>query len=646
MTYYAKSLTNYERRLTRVVNIGEVPIGGSFPIRVQSMTTIDTMDTKGSVDQCIRMIESGCDYVRITAPSIKEAKNLAEIKNSLRAKGFKTPLIADIHFTPNAAELAARIVEKVRINPGNYADKKKFSVIDYTESTYQAELDRIRAKFSPLVSICKEYGTAMRIGTNHGSLSDRILSRYGDTPLGMVESALEFIRICEDLNYFDLVLSMKSSNPQVMVQAYRLLVAKLKDEGLQSYPLHLGVTEAGEAEDGRIKSAVGIGTLLEDGLGDTVRVSLTEAPEAEAPVAKILIDQLIERKSPIDLLPVIDSPIDPYRYTRRETFEVVNFGAQNVPRVIANFSNKKTIDIKSLKSVGHFYLSELDKWGMNDLGCDYVYTGDHVLDFMLPNGLKQIVNYDLFQTLSKKDHIYPLLFENQLINLKEVENHFSFIQINADKIEDKIIDQLKGLTQSIIILESFASNVFHSSRNVMIKFMKAGIQLPVVFKYHFGDFSEEAFRINLATNYGGLFIDGLGDGMLMSADDLDTKLINETVFGTLQAARTRITKTEYISCPSCGRTLFDLQETTAMIRKKTDHLKGIKIGIMGCIVNGPGEMADADYGYVGSGKGKITLYKGQEVIKKAVPTANALDELIKLIKDNGEWVDPELTNNI
>ena len=646
MTYYAKSLTNYQRRLTRVVNIGEVPIGGSFPIRVQSMTTIDTMDTKGSVDQCIRMIESGCDYVRITAPSIKEAKNLAEIKNSLRAKGFKTPLIADIHFTPNAAELAARIVEKVRINPGNYADKKKFSVIDYTESTYQAELDRIRAKFSPLVSICKEYGTAMRIGTNHGSLSDRILSRYGDTPLGMVESALEFIRICEDLNYFDLVLSMKSSNPQVMVQAYRLLVAKLKDEGLQSYPFHLGVTEAGEAEDGRIKSAVGIGTLLEDGLGDTVRVSLTEAPEAEAPVAKILIDQLIERKSPIDLLPVIDSPIDPYRYTRRETFEVVNFGAQNVPRVIANFSNKKTIDIKSLKSVGHFYLSELDKWGMNDLGCDYVYTGDHVLDFMLPNGLKQIVNYDLFQTLSKKDHIYPLLFENQLINLKEVENHFSFIQINADKIEDKIIDQLKGLTQSIIILESFASNVFHSSRNVMIKFMKAGIQLPVVFKYHFGDFSEEAFRINLATNYGGLFIDGLGDGMLMSADDLDTKLINETVFGTLQAARTRITKTEYISCPSCGRTLFDLQETTAMIRKKTDHLKGIKIGIMGCIVNGPGEMADADYGYVGSGKGKITLYKGQEVIKKAVPTANALDELIKLIKDNGEWVDPELTNNI
>ena len=646
MTYYAKSLTRYERRLTRVVNIGEVPIGGSFPIRVQSMTTIDTMDTKGSVDQCIRMIESGCDYVRITTPSIKEAKNLTEIKRSLREKGFQTPLIADIHFTPNAAELAARIVEKVRINPGNYADKKKFVTIDYTENTYQAELDRIRTKFSPLVSICKEYGTAMRIGTNHGSLSDRILSRYGDTPLGMVESALEFIRICEDLNYFDLVLSMKSSNPQVMVQAYRLLVAKLKGEGLQSYPLHLGVTEAGEAEDGRIKSSVGIGTLLEDGLGDTIRVSLTEAPEAEAPVAKILIDQLIKRKNPIDLLPVIDSPIDPYRYTRRETYEVINFGSQNVPRVISDFSKKKNIDIKSLKSVGHFYLTELDKWGMNDLGCDYIYTGDHLLDFMLPNGLKQIVNYDLFKNLSERDHIYPLLIENQLINLTEVENYFSFILINADTIEDKVIHQLKGLTQSIIILESCASNVFHSSRNAMIKLMKAGIQSPIVFKYHFVGYSEETFRINLATNFGGLFIDGLGDGMLMSADNLDTELINKTVFGTLQAARTRMTKTEYISCPSCGRTLFDLQETTAMIRKKTDHLKGIKIGIMGCIVNGPGEMADADYGYVGSGKEKITLYKGQEVIKKAVPAENALDELIKLIKDNGEWVEPELINNI
>ena len=646
MTYYTKSLTNYERRLTRVVNIGEVPMGGSFPIRVQSMTTIDTMDTRGSVDQCIKIIESGCDYVRITAPSIKQAKNLVNIKQSLREKGFYTPLIADIHFTPNAAELAARIVEKVRINPGNFADKKKFDSIAYTEGTYQAELDRIRAKFSPLVSICKEYGTAMRIGTNHGSLSDRILSRYGDTPLGMVESALEFIRICEDLNYFDLVLSMKSSNPQVMVQAYRLLAVKLEEEGLQPYPFHLGVTEAGEAEDGRIKSAVGIGTLLEDGLGDTVRVSLTEAPEVEAPVAKILIDQLIERKNPIDLSPIAHSPIDPYCYYRRKTLEVLNFGRQNVPRVIADFSENKNIDSKKLKSVGHFYLTELDKWGMNDFGCDYIYTGDIILDFMLPNGLQQIVNFDLFKNLNQRDHIYPLLIEDQLIDLREVKDYFSFVLINADTIKDEVINQLRDLTQSIIILESRVSNVFHSLRNAMIKFIEAGIELPVVFKYHFADFSEETFRINLATNFGGLFIDGLGDGMLMSADGLSFKLINETIFGILQATRTRVTKTEYISCPSCGRTLFDLQETTAMIRKKTDHLKGIKIGIMGCIVNGPGEMADADYGYVGSGKGKITLYKGQKVIKKAVPTEKALDELIKLIKENGEWTEPQLINNV
>ena len=646
MAYYTKSLTRYERRLTRVVNIGELPMGGSFPIRVQSMTTTDTMDTQGSVDQCIRMIESGCDYVRITAPSIKQAKNLAKIKQSLREKGFNTPLIADIHFTPNAAEFAARIVEKVRINPGNFADKKKFDSIVYTESTYQAELDRIRTKFSPLVNICKEYGTAMRIGTNHGSLSDRILSRYGDTPLGMVESALEFIRICEDLNFFDLVLSMKSSNPQVMVQAYRLLVVKLEEEGLQPYPLHLGVTEAGEAEDGRIKSALGIGTLLEDGLGDTVRVSLTEAPEVEAPVAKILIDQIIERKSPINLSSIADSPIDPYCYTRRKTLEVLNFGRQNVPRVIADFSSNENIDTKRLKSVGHFYLAELDKWGMNDFGCDYIYTGDNILDFMLPNGLKQIVNFDLFKILSNKDHIYPLLIEDQLIDLREVKDYFSFVLINADTIKNEVINQLRDLTQSIIILESRVSNVYHSLRNAMIKFIKAGIKLPVVFKYHFVDFSEEKFIVNLATNFGGLFIDGLGDGMLISADGISSKLINETIFGTLQAARTRVTKTEYISCPSCGRTLFDLQETTAMIRKKTDHLKGIKIGIMGCIVNGPGEMADADYGYVGSGKGKITLYKGQEVIKKSVPTEKALDELIKLIKENGEWIEPECINNV
>jgi len=355
----------YQRRRTPEVKIGNTPLGAHHPIRVQSMTTVDTMDTEGSIEQALRMVASGCEYVRITAPSLKEAKNLKEIRDGLRARGCHVPLVADIHFTPNAAELAATIVEKVRVNPGNYADKKKFEEIEYTDEAYHAELKRIEEKFSPLVKICKQQGTAMRIGTNHGSLSDRIMSRYGDTPLGMVESALEFIRICEKLEFYDLVISMKASNPQVMVQAYRLLVKSLDEEGLKPYPLHLGVTEAGEAEDGRIKSAVGIGTLLEEGLGDTIRVSLTEEPEVESPVAQIMADRLVGRESHEPIEEVDHSPLNPFDYEKRDTIEVNNFGHENVPRVIADFSNIQVNDRKTLKAIGHSYLPELDKWGMN-----------------------------------------------------------------------------------------------------------------------------------------------------------------------------------------------------------------------------------------------------------------------------------------
>jgi (E)-4-hydroxy-3-methylbut-2-enyl-diphosphate synthase len=383
---YCPSLTEYKRRLSREVKIGDVPMGGLNPIRVQSMTTVDTMDTLGSVEQTLRMVEAGCEYVRITAPSVKEAQNLLEIKKELRKRGCNVPLIADIHFTPNAAELAARIVEKVRVNPGNYADKKKFDIIEYTDATYAAEVERIRERFRPLVQICKQYGTAMRIGTNHGSLSDRILSRYGDTPLGMVESALEFLRLCEEENYYDVVLSMKASNTQVMVQAYRLLVQKLDEEGLQPYPLHLGVTEAGEAEDGRIKSAVGIGTLLEDGIGDTVRVSLTEAPEAEAPVAKMLIDRYTNRATEAKpIAPVVgEEPIDPFQYFRRYTREVLNLGGQNVPRVIADISRLPSLEYADLRCAGHLYSAFLDKFQMNDLGADYLYSGQRPVPFCCP----------------------------------------------------------------------------------------------------------------------------------------------------------------------------------------------------------------------------------------------------------------------
>ncbi|MGK7393889.1 MAG: (E)-4-hydroxy-3-methylbut-2-enyl-diphosphate synthase [Candidatus Cyclobacteriaceae bacterium M3_2C_046] len=647
---YCNDLVAYSRRKTRVVNIGGVPLGGEYPIRVQSMTTVDTMDTEGSVEQTIRMIEAGCEYVRITAPSINEAKNLNNIKKVLKERGYEVPLIADIHFTPNAAEVAARLIEKVRINPGNYADKKKFEVIEYTDSQYLEELERIRQKFTPLVKICKEYGTAMRIGTNHGSLSDRIMSRYGDTPLGMVESALEFLRICEDLNYYDIVLSMKASNPQVMVQAYRLLVHKLDQEGLQPYPLHLGVTEAGEGEDGRIKSAVGIGTLLEDGLGDTVRVSLTEEPEAEAPVARILVDRYTSRPGHQQIQPVDHNPMDPFHYQKRESMEVANFGGSNVPRVVADYSRIKDVQVKDLKAVGHFYLPELDKWKMNDLGVDYIYSGDNPIPFMLPNGLKEIINYQAWVALEDKVNKFPLITLSLLGQAVRHEK-LNFLQIKLSDLNQSVISHLGQEENLVLVLDTDNVHAMPEQRRAFMEIINHQLRHPVIIMRKYPDLSEDEFRMYAATDMGGLLIDGMGDGAWISSTQLEIsekdswlqtmKLYNSTAFGILQASRTRITKTEYISCPSCGRTLFDLQETTAKIRKRTDHLKGIKIGIMGCIVNGPGEMADADYGYVGSGKGKITLYKGKEIVKRAVPTEQAVDELIEIIKNDGNWLEPE-----
>lgn len=635
---YCDSLTAYSRRKTIEVNIGDVPMGGSHPIRVQSMTTVDTMDTMGSVEQSIRMIESGCEYVRITAPSLKEAQNLEQIRKELRSRGYNTPVVADIHFTPNAAELAARLVEKVRVNPGNYADKKRFESIEYTEDSYQMELDRIREKFEPLVRICKEYGTAMRIGTNHGSLSDRIMSRFGDTPLGMVESALEFLRICNDLNYHQIVLSMKASNTRVMVQAYRLLVQKLDEEGLKPYPLHLGVTEAGEGEDGRIKSAVGIGTLLEDGLGDTVRVSLTEEPEYEAPVARALIDRYAHRKDHDAISDLEHLPIDPFGYSRRDTREVLNIGATNVPRVVADFSKHEIIGVGDLKTIGHFYLPEPDKWQMNDTGADYLYSGDHPVSFMLPNGLKEIIDFEVWEQLEHKENRFPLLRHIEYPSTTLDTDQVAFILVNVEDID--FVSELVNAQNKIIILETRNAHALPAIRRFIIEMIRRDVQLPVIIRRRYECVEDEVLQIDASTDIGGLLVDGLGDGVMLTSKAGD-QVDNSTAFGILQAARTRMTKTEYISCPSCGRTLFDLQETTAMIRKRTDHLKGVKIGIMGCIVNGPGEMADADYGYVGSGKGKITLYKGQEVVKRGVPSEQAVDELIEIIRADGKWIDAE-----
>jgi (E)-4-hydroxy-3-methylbut-2-enyl-diphosphate synthase len=617
------------------------------------MTTVDTMDTLGSVEQVLRMVDSGCEYVRITAPSLKEAQNLEEIKKELRKRGCHVPLVADIHFTPNAAELAARIVEKVRINPGNYADKKRFEVIEYTNDSYEGELARIRQKFTPLVKICKEHGTAMRIGTNHGSLSDRIMSRYGDTPLGMVESALEFLRICEDLNYYNIVLSMKASNPQVMVQAYRLLVQKLDEEGFRPYPLHLGVTEAGDGEDGRIKSSVGIGTLLEDGLGDTVRVSLTEEPEVEAPVAKIMVDRYARRANHKAIKPITENPINPFVYSRRGTREVENIGGpHHVPRVIADLSQVDISEYKDLRSIGHFYLPEPDKWKMNDQGADYVYTGNRPIPFMLPNGLKEIRNYKTWLQADDRENKLPLFTRAEFEGSSEKHASINFVRLNIDELEISFLEKLKNDPSVVIVIESSNAHAMPEMRRIFFDLIVNQNDIPIIVSRVYDMADEDSIRIHAATDIGGLFIDGFGDGIMLrvsggttiSKDAMLnwTDICNKTAFGILQATRNRMSKTEYISCPSCGRTLFDLQETTAMIRKRTDHLKGVKIGIMGCIVNGPGEMADADYGYVGSGPGRITLYRSKDVVKKNVPAKQAVDELIGIIKEDGNWIDPEL----
>lgn len=670
---YCNSLTQYSRFVTREVNIGDVPMGGNNPIRIQSMTTTDTMDTMGTVEQSIRMVDAGCEYVRITAPSIKEAKNLAEIKKQLRARGYNVPLVADIHFTPNAAEVAARIVEKVRVNPGNYADKKKFDQIDYTDLEYQGELERIYQKFAPLVNICKEYGTAMRIGTNHGSLSDRIMSRYGDTPQGMVESAMEFMRMCETLNYYNLVISMKSSNPQVMVQAYRLLVETMVAEGM-NYPLHLGVTEAGDGEDGRIKSAVGIGTLLEDGLGDTVRVSLTEEPEAEAPVAIELVKRYSLREkvkgerlkakgneiitdqnlSPLtfSLSPQQHSP---YEYKKRHTYEANAFiGGHMVPRVVLDLSKKNLKDPGIMADAGYIYSPLLDKYNMAEQSVDFVYLADELPSFNLPGNLKQLYNYQTWLKLADKKLCHPLFTLKEYIGATNKTSSLNLVKLFPEDIDSEEFGSLPFDNSLVFVLETNALHGMADQRSFFFKMEELGLDVPVIVKrsYEFGVMSTESEHENsalktqnlqlfAATDLGALLVDGFGDGIWIEAPEVDTKVITSTAFGILQATRSRISKTEYISCPSCGRTLFDLMITTQMIRSRTSHLKGLKIGIMGCIVNGPGEMADADYGYVGSGTDKITLYRGKEAVKKNISAANALDELIGIIKDDGNWVEQE-----
>ncbi|MEE3241666.1 MAG: (E)-4-hydroxy-3-methylbut-2-enyl-diphosphate synthase, partial [Candidatus Neomarinimicrobiota bacterium] len=560
------------RRKTVNVQVGDMMIGSDYPIRIQSMTTVSTLDTDASVDQAIRIINAGGEIVRFTAPNIKEAENLENIKSILRKKGYNTPLVADIHFTPNAAITAAKIVEKVRINPGNYVDRKKFEIKEYDDKTYNNELLKIEERFVPLIEVCKKHNTAMRIGTNHGSLSDRIMNRFGDTPLGMVESALEFLRICNQHHFDQIVLSMKSSNPLVMVHAYRLLVQKMDEENMH-FPLHLGVTEAGDGIDGRIKSSLGIGSLLNDGIGDTIRVSLTEEPEFEIPSAKKIIDK-IEISNPISNN---DSRLS--NYQKRITSKILNIGGDSVPVVISN---------SNVLFEGN--------------GPDYLYE-------------EHLINHK-----NEKFPYFPSLKEYRQSEHKS--DVINFVSLNKETITNSIISSMP--TNVVFVFD------FHDSaadfRYIFNFFEEQNIANPVLFKKNYEDENFERLCINASIDFGTMLLEGMGNGLWLHSDTHQDR-INELSFSILQNTRTRIFKTDYISCPSCGRTKFDLQETTALVKEKTNHLKQLKIAVMGCIVNGPGEMADADYGYVGSGKGVISLYKGKDLIKRNISSKDAVDEL-------------------
>ena len=668
MQLYCNSVTQVSRLITREVSIGGLLLGNGHPVRVQTMTTTDTLNTLATVEQTIRCIEAGAELVRITAPSKKEAENLLHIKNELHKRGYTTPLVADIHFTPNAAEIAARIVEKVRVNPGNYVDKKKFEQIDYTDAEYLEEIERIRERFTPLVKICKEYGTAMRIGTNHGSLSDRIMSRYGDTAMGMVESAMEFLRIAREENYHQIILSMKSSNPQVMVQAYRLLIQQMQASFGECYPLHLGVTEAGDGEDGRIKSAAGIGTLLEDGIGDTIRVSLTEDPEFEIPVCKDLVKRYTHATTAAASIPPVERiPYDPFSYSRRKTFAVGNIGHQQLPVVIADLSKLTTIQPSDLQQVGYTYDAATDKWNISDTAADYIFTAHTLLSFELPGTLRVLVYPAAWEQVQQHPSYVPLFSVSGYLLATHKSSYMNVVMVDcfsdATDINDFTgLDEIANDPAVVLALSSRSQQAMPAVRRMFMELMNRKIMNPVILVTDSNYESSDEHLIHYATECGALLLDGMGDGIClgMTADSYrkmqETQVttsgrnyltntgaeqfMNATAFGILQASRTRISKTEYISCPSCGRTLFDLQETTARIRKVTHHLKGVKIAIMGCIVNGPGEMADADFGYVGSGPGKITLYKGKEIMKRNIDSDIAVEELINLLKENGAWIEP------
>jgi (E)-4-hydroxy-3-methylbut-2-enyl-diphosphate synthase len=611
---------NYKRRPTVDVHIGNITMGGNYPVIVQTMTNTNTLDTEASVAQCERIVAAGADLIRFTTQGVREANNLREIHRQLREKGYTIPLSADIHFNPRAAEVAATIAEKVRINPGNYVDKQKtFAELEYTDEEYSAELEKIRAKVATFLQICKEHGTAVRIGVNHGSLSDRIMTRYGDTPEGMVESCMEYLRIAMEEGFTDIVISMKASNTLLMAKAVRLLVATMDKEGIH-FPLHLGVTEAGNGEDGRMKSAVGIGALLSDGMGDTIRVSLSEDPEAEVPVARKLVDYVMQRQNHPPIEGRQFPGFSPFSTDRRETEAVWNVGGDYVPVVISDRSNTQDMTINS-----HFIP-------------DYIYVGKQVPE-NFPKGMKSIVDFDCWEEIIDN---YPLFTVGNISNIGNCSAGVKFLRISYPELTAEVLSVLKNSPGVVVVLTTVHPNGVGEQRAFFHALLNGECHVPVILQRSYFEDEPEDLQIKGGADFGTVLLDGFGNGIMMSNQGkIDITDVDAYSFGILQAARVRTSKTEFISCPGCGRTLFDLQATVALVQKHFSHLKHLKIGVMGCIVNGVGEMADADYGYVGAEHGKISLYRKKQLVEKNIPQSEAVEHLIQLIKDHGDWIEPE-----
>lgn len=633
------SHNNYHRIYTPAIDVGGIIIGNNTPIKVQSMTNTDTLNTKESVAQIIRMINNGCELVRLTTRNIQEAENLTNIKNELKKQGFNIPLIADIHFNPKVAEIAAQHAEKIRINPGNYTDKKEFRTSDYSDTEYNNELDKIYDKIKPLITICKQYHTAIRIGVNHGSLSDRIISRYGDTPEGMVEAALEFARIIVALGFKNIVYSMKSSNTKIMVQATRMLAQKMVQESL-CFPIHLGVTEAGAGEDGRIRSAIGIGTLINEGIGDTIRVSLTEPPEYEIPVAKSIIHYslCINQKDNIVNQPEKSLHLNPLK---RITYSVNNIGSNFPPVIIANYQSNEQLNEIELKKNNFYWNQQQQKWEKGDLSPDYLFIEGN---YSFPNVEKTIIDATKFLP-NKQYSDNKIVYVNNLENLIDEASVYDtiFLEIETIKLQQAFIEKIIKYKNVVIILNNKNFTTIQAQKDLISQIIHADLLCPIIIHNDYEHIqSFEDMQIKAAIDFGVLLTDGLINGIMITSKNVENSKLIKLGFNILQSAKARISKTEYISCPTCGRTQFNIMEVLEKVKLHTSHLKGLKIAVMGCVVNGPGEMADADYGYVGSGPGKVNLYKGKELIQKGINEAEALSALIEIIKKNGHWQDSNI----